>query len=631
MAGNTSNPPHSRSAARPGSVRTISKEDAQRKVLDLIQKGAKAEDAAKAAGRRYSTYKSWQKKEPAFADALRKIRAEQSRVVGTDRDPVPDFPEFCAEWLNEPLNPHQLRWWDVMCGREPRDLHYSMTWRPGLPNHYLFLVPPNHGKSTTLTMNYVTWRIHRNPNIEVIIVSQTEKMAKKFLNGIKQRLTSPFYAAMHEAFAPDGGWKDPDGSWTATEIYIKGKNSDGEKGGQKDPTVQALGVGGQIYGARADLVVLDDIETLKNVAAWSDHLDWMGQEVMTRPGATGQVIVCGTRVASVDVYQKLRDEFADWKGQPLFNYLAQPAVLETADNPEGWVTLWPERWPGRDLALMQAKIRSAGKWALVYQQADVSEDSDFPAGAVECSVGARFYGVMTAGARGHRERGMEGLYVCAGYDPAASGHSAFVVLGVDRIEQKIWLLDALSQKDMNAATVQATIPMLTDKFGIKEWVVEVNAMNRYVSQDPAITRPLFAKGVRMRPHTTGVNKTDPIFGVKSMAPLFLSCGTPIPDSDLWQRTPDQALIDLPNKKTNRHVAELVMQLITWQPELPKSQKTDLVMALWFAVIAARDAMGIGKGQLPKHMSNGFLSPRDAGRRRVINLAEMREERMANAR
>ncbi len=42
-------------------------------------------------------------------------------------------------------------------------------------------------------------------------------------------------------------------------IYIERESN------EKDPTLQALGIGGQIYGARADLIILDDCVTLSNL------------------------------------------------------------------------------------------------------------------------------------------------------------------------------------------------------------------------------------------------------------------------------------------------------------------------------------------------------------------------------
>ncbi len=49
---------------------------------------------------------------------------------------------------------------------------------------------------------------------------------------------------------------------------------------EKDPTVQALGIGGQVYGARANLIILDDCVTGANAHEWAKQLEWIQKEVV---------------------------------------------------------------------------------------------------------------------------------------------------------------------------------------------------------------------------------------------------------------------------------------------------------------------------------------------------------------
>jgi len=84
---------------------------------------------------------------------------------------------------------------------------------------------------------------------------------------------------MHLRFAPEGGWKDESYPWTSTEIYVRGKGeTDVDKIG-KDPTVQALGLGGQIYGTRSDLIFMDDVITLKNARDIERQMLFLDREV----------------------------------------------------------------------------------------------------------------------------------------------------------------------------------------------------------------------------------------------------------------------------------------------------------------------------------------------------------------
>lgn len=658
MANTTVVRPGYRSAARPGTSKAVSKEDAQKRVLYLLERGSTISDACKEVKRSEETYRSWLKLNGGdndFARAVRRIRSQQARTEDVERSTVPDFETFCRESLRQPLYQHQLRMLDVLEGSEPRDLHPRMVYRAGRGSRVIINVPPEHAKSTTFTVNWVTWLIHKDPNIKVAIVSEAKELAMDFLHAIKDRLTSEAYEDMHAKYAPSGGWKDKDQPWKQDRIFVNGK-SDGEK----DPTVQALGLESRIYGKRIDVLILDDTVSTKNVGEIAKQVRWLTKMALSRlpseetegwevdeaerqnrvPGVPyGLCAVLGTRIAPQDLYQHLRDEFLDWEGGPLYTYFSQPAILErTEDDPSTWETLWPHtitasgkrrpKWGGRQLVSKMADLGSSDEWELVYQQADVAENADFPAGAVDCSINrARLHGPMQVGGTGARERGMAGLYVVGGLDLAAGGYTAAVVLGVDKLTSKRWILDLVNKKDMNASQIQALLPALTDKYGIREWVIEVNAMNRYVAQDPAIVQPLRARNVRIRPHTTGTNKTDPGFGVKSLAPLFLSCGELDAETEMWERTPDKALIDLPNPKICRPVGELISQLVTWRANAPKNQKTDTVMALWFAEIAARDYLGFGKRTVPTHMDNKFLSRRDSRTRRVVDLATLREEKL----
>lgn len=636
----------------------MSKDDAQTKVLHQLQTGAKVSEAMRTVKRTDSTYKAWMKEtDSSFAVAVRKIRTQQNVAVDAERGAVPDFPEFAAKYLRQPLYEHQLRAWDIIEGGAPRNLHHSMRFDQGRPSRVLMNFPPDHAKTTTFSINWVTWLIHKDPNIRVAIISRAKQRAEEMLGAIKARLTDDQYAAMHADLAPAGGWKDPDQSWRADRIYVQGKGD-----GEKDPTVQALGFGSQIYGARLDVIILDDVIDDTNVGELDKQLIWLTNMVLSRlpddevddswehdaaelqnrvPGVPyGTAIVLGTRMAPIDMYKTLRDDFKDDDGKPVWTYLSQPAVLEYAETPEDWATLWPHiltaagnkrrKWDGRAMSRKRAEQVNSARWELVYQQADVSDNATFPAQAIECSINRRrLSGILIDGVPAHRVGGMDSLYVCAGYDPAASGFSAFMVLAVDRIAQRIWVLDMVNKADMTAGEVQATIKRLTDQYSIREWVIETNAMNRYVSQDPEIVNHLRARGVRIRAHYTGSNKADPDFGVMSLGPLFTSCGQPT-EAGPWRKTPDTALIELPNPRNSKALSQLVSQLVTWVPAKPRGQKDDLVMALWFAVIAAREAMGLGKGRLQTHVSNPWLTKRDSGGQRVINLAQMREERMSSA-
>ena len=154
-------------------------------------------------------------------------------------------------------------------------------------------ISPEHAKSTVITVNYSTYRIALDPNVRIIVVSKTLVKAREFVYAIKQRLSHPRWLPLQNAYAPEGGWKQDADTWRTDTVYLGG---DARNSSEKDPTLQALGMGGQIYGARADLIILDDCITTANAHEWEKQINWLQKEVITRLGKNGKLLVVGTRI-----------------------------------------------------------------------------------------------------------------------------------------------------------------------------------------------------------------------------------------------------------------------------------------------------------------------------------------------
>ena len=193
---------------KPGKV-DITKREAQERVLLTLADGATITAAMAAVGRNDVTFRQWVMNDEDF-----KARADEARLKGkgvkADLKNLKDisFPDFCEQFLDAKLFDHQLNWLDLMEGIPPRWQPQGLTYEPAEPDRILINVPPEHAKSTTITTNYVTYKIVTNPNIRVIIVSKTQGMARKFLGAIKTRLSHPAYTKLQAAFGPNGGFKE---------------------------------------------------------------------------------------------------------------------------------------------------------------------------------------------------------------------------------------------------------------------------------------------------------------------------------------------------------------------------------------------------------------------------------------
>ncbi len=66
--------------------------------------------------------------------------------------------EFRQRFLHNSTFPHQQNLVDVIEGNDPGWLHPNMKYEKGLNNNRILLnIPPNHAKSITVTVDYVTW------------------------------------------------------------------------------------------------------------------------------------------------------------------------------------------------------------------------------------------------------------------------------------------------------------------------------------------------------------------------------------------------------------------------------------------------------------------------------------------
>jgi len=66
---------------------------------------------------------------------------------------------------------------------------------------------------------------------------------------------------------------------------------------------------------------------------------------------------------------------------------------------------------------------------------------------------------------------------------------------------------------------------------------------------------------------------------------------------------------------------MIEQLVTWSPAAPKSQKTDVVMALWFAELACRDRVMLNSNFVRSHVKNSFATPWDIKGQSTVNLVD----------
>jgi len=602
----------------------IALREAKAKVIEFIKQGLSLDDAIARADRKPDVMKVW-RQDAAFMKALEKARTEGEKtlsIVTGDAKYKIGFEEFSREFLDSPIFPHHRSWIDILEGREPSYIHDSMVYEPASPKRLLVNVPPEHAKSTVITVNYCVYRIAMDPNIKITIVSKTQERAKEYLYSIKQRLSHERWAKMQAVYGSAGGWKEDADTWKADRIYLSRDST------EKDPTVQALGVGGQITGARSNLIILDDVVTTSNAHEWEKQLLWLQRDVVTRLGDSGKLLIVGTRIASNDLYREIRNPDHWTGGKTPFTYMSMPAVLEYDDDPEKWVTLWPKsnvpwegsdegilpdenglypKWDGPALFRRRSEV-SPSAWALVYQQQDVQEDSIFPPACVQGAINRmRKRGKLKPGTPGHPAEAGQ-WYTIMGLDPAMTGNTAAVIMTVDRQTRKRYILDVENMQEPTPQKIQALIEAWCEKYRPQELRIEINAHQKAYALDETLRNYLASAGVKFSSQFTGKNKWDTSFGVAAMSGLFGTVRGNTFNND--------NLIELPSQEGSEGIKALIQQLITWKPDT--KGKTDCVMALWFCELRAREVIGTTR-ITQSHIPNKWATPRQTATRYMVNV------------
>lgn len=495
--------------------------------LELLRRGYNFSQAANYLG--YDGAKWWSNtaaKDPEWAAEARAIRSGDQDAVWEYPDlSGMSFEDFCWRYGGFRLAEHQKR---IEAALE--DPHGKLV---------MVLAHPEAGKSTIVSLWYVLYKIALNPDIRIALVSKASDKANDLLRRIKRYLTEPhLYDDTEGNLIEDfGGWQPQHGEleWSNTRIFIKHRKS-----GERDPTIQALGIGKQIYGTRLDLLILDDSLVLDNQISeiQRDRLDtWFTGEARSRV-QQGQAVICGTRLFPLDLYGRWRKALA---GHPLYREVIIPAILDEWTEDER--PSWPEYWKldGEDIfetldtgeqvltgyrqglrdIRSEIMAKNVDQWKLIYQQEDIEETSAI---FRPDHVSAAF----DLGSSRPRGRVYEDEVLILGVDPAVTGRAAALVLAYNTKTKVRTVIDLFVGRNLGATGIrQKLFYQFWEKYkdhGMLT-VVEVNYAPTLLGDEAFMGRAQDL-GVVVKPFRTTArgrkvgSKWDEEYGVAAMAALF---------------------------------------------------------------------------------------------------------------
>lgn len=151
---------------------------------------------------------------------------------------------------------------------------------------------------TWITGAYVAWRLLRNPNEKILIVSQSGAHSDNISIFIRKLIdTMPILEHLQPR---------PDQRSSVVAFDVNGCDV------SVQPSVKALGITSQLQGNRASLLISDDVEGQQNSATEKRRQDLLQQvaeyEAILQTTDNAQIVVLGTPQTSESIYNRLRDK-----------------------------------------------------------------------------------------------------------------------------------------------------------------------------------------------------------------------------------------------------------------------------------------------------------------------------------
>ncbi|MGQ0723262.1 MAG: phage terminase large subunit family protein [Candidatus Eiseniibacteriota bacterium] len=287
---------------------------------------------------------------------------------------------------------------------ELRPFHAEMlAFQESTKDACLQLAPRGYGKSTILTIARAVFEILRNPNIRVLIASNTQLQAEVFLREIK------FHLGVNERLIAAFGRYEDESKWDAREILVKPRTSSA-----KEATVTCVGVGGPVASRHYDLIIADDLVDEENARTEGQRekvRTWYYKTLLPCLEPEGRLFLVGTRYHYLDLYGHLiKNEFEE-----------RHQVIRAIDS-DG-ATPWPEKF---SIEWLEERRRQMGSaiFATQYQN-----DVELMKGDIFREAWFRYY---------EEQQEWELFEHWIGCDPAAT--KAEVVLSGRKAETDWWTI-----------------------------------------------------------------------------------------------------------------------------------------------------------------------------------------------
>lgn len=223
--------------------------------------------------------------------------------------------------------------WNIVQGYGMPGLHIAMAhwlqkqWRQG-HRELLLMAFRSSGKSTLVGL-FSAWLLLNDPNLRIMVLAADLALARKMVRNVKRIIERHPLTQGLRPRLPD--------QWAAEQFTINRPSE------LRDPSMLARGIGGNLTGSRADIIICDDVEVPNTCDTRSKRA-----ELRARLAEIEYILVPGGLQLFVGTPHTYDTIYAD--GPPVdqgdgraflagFNRLELPLLTENGKS------RWPERFP----------------------------------------------------------------------------------------------------------------------------------------------------------------------------------------------------------------------------------------------------------------------------------------------
>lgn len=481
--------------------------------------------------------------------------------------------------------------------------------------------PPGSGKSTLFTHDIVAWMICRDRHIRILLGSRTFRLASQYSNRVRRLLERVRPLAANPAqgrpepaegcLAQDYGRFRPEYTdiWRQHEFTVT--SADESPLEDKEPTVAAYGMDSEFLGARANLVIWDDLvvgSVLRTFEAIEQQRKWWEEEGQTRVEPGGVLLLQGQRMGPEDLYrysldQKLGEQDDGTESEESrYRHVIYPAHFEdrcqndhgkdAKPYPEGCL-LDPIRLPWRGTNGLTTIMRNRSeKYRVQYQQEDVDPISVLVQ-KIWVDGGRDSDGVQYPGCW-DKTRGLCQLphnlqppfFSIATADPSPTKMWAVQWWVYQPASEQRFLMD-LERRSMDAPDFLDRTPngfsglahdwqLRSVELGypITHWIIENNAAQRFLLQYDFVKAWTRHHRVQIIAHSTTRNKLDPDYGIQMLRNVYKFGNVNLPGLNVRDATG--------MKDPGRYAAmKLIDEVTRYSTDGSSAGTDDCMMAQWF--------------------------------------------------